>query len=114
MTVGALIAWGKSNGLEATAPKEDAVFDGLWKGMWTTMAADLEHKKSSLLDPGIVQEMEKAVLSMTTSLMSLSVFARRGVHDDEIGTVLIMIRGAILAGFCMEIIRRTPGSELAD
>lgn len=111
MKLGALIGWCRSSGDRQLHPKAVPVFDGLWKGTWATIAQELAKRRQDLIDPDIVEELDDAVVSMTQSLLSLRLFARRGVSKEEIEFTFLLLRGAILAGFCMELVRCTPETE---
>jgi len=114
MHLGADVCRKHQSAYRKTCPKADKTMDAIASGIWTTLAKDLENKKPSLMDGEIVNEMEEIGLELTVEAAKQTVTSVRLEKEDYLGSLCVMIRGAMLYGFCLEMARTNEESFFTD
>jgi len=114
MHLGADVCRKHQSAYRKTCPKDDKTMDAIASGIWTTLAKDLESKKPSLMDREIVNEMEELGLELTVEGAKGTVTSARLEKEDYLGSLCVMIRGAMLYGFCLEMARTSEESVFTN
>lgn len=93
--------------------RSDDQFDRLWKGVWMTTTKMLDEGATDLIDQEILDEVEDILQGHLVAMVK-EIWPARLPSDRVMGVIIETLRGAIIAGFCMELVSVNSDAEFSD